>query len=453
MSRDRFAFIIVYLALAGFTPSYSWAAKSNSLSPGVINEQTLLGNDPASDSRQELTNSAFQDALKQKAMQRGLARQSIARVPRVEAKDLSACTVEGRGYIRLKPLSHDLKVISAEVSFRSPSDKRLNQEAIAQANSPNPEPPQKINRLWFFGGMAATSSIALFLTWILFSKPPQQEEDPASELTAISPVNQPSRLNKAKVKTLSGETPKNQGTKNGIVTQFDVNSGADAFTHNALRVKKSLVQSEISQIDSPIADIDADIDVVQELINDLQHHHNYPYNYPDGNSNNYSDSKTFPVSSPSHISIRRKAIGKLAKVGDYRSIEPLLKIMPQVGASDKSLIFKAVTQINQRTFHPINSELFVALQNEHPEVRLNALQDLKSLYQFVSPVITQISQMQSDQDYEVRQTATQVLRQLNASPLPTFNNCSEDDDLIVGKESDSNLHLVAYLLAELDAER
>jgi hypothetical protein len=193
--------------------------------------------------------------------------------------------------------------------------------------------------------------------------------------------------------------------------------------------------------------------VVQELINDLQHHHNYPDSYPDGNPSNYSDTKAFSVSSPPHISIRRKAIKKLAKVGDYRSIEPLLEIMPQVGTLDKSLIFKAVTQINQRTFQPINSELFVALQNEHPEIRLNALRDLKSLYQFVSPVITQIAQMQSDQDYEVRQTATQVLRQLNASPLPTFNNCSEVDDLIVGKESEANLHLVAYLLAELDAER
>jgi hypothetical protein len=394
MIRDRFTFVIVYFALAGFSPSYAWAAKSNSLSPSVISEQTILDNDPVNSSRQELTAPTFQKVLKQKA--------------------------------------------------------------IAQTSSPNSEPPQKINRLWFFGGMAVTSSIALFLTWILFSKPQQQEEDLlASELTAVATVNQQPRLNKAKVKTLSRQTSGNQWTEDEAVTQFDANSDANAFTHNSLRVKKSLVQSEISQIDSPIADIDADIDVVQELINDLQHPHNYPDSYPDGNQNNYSESKTFSVSSPPHISIRRKAIGKLAKVGDYRSIEPLLKIMPQVGALDKSLIFKAVTQINQRTFQPINSELFMALQNEHPEIRLNALRDLKSLYQFVSPVITQIAQMQSDQDYEVRQTATQVLRQLNASPLPTFNNCSqvEVDDLIVGKESEANLHLVAYLLAELDAER
>ncbi|NJL52902.1 MAG: HEAT repeat domain-containing protein [Hydrococcus sp. SU_1_0] len=351
MICNRFTFIIIYFALAGFSPSYSWAAKPNLLSPNAINGQTI--NDAVSSSRQELIDPTFQKAPKQKA--------------------------------------------------------------IAQASSSNPEPPQKINRLWFFGGMAITSSIALFLTWILFSKPQEREEDLASELTAIPTVNQQPPLNKAK-----------------------------------LRIRKPLVQSKISQIDSPIspiADIDADIDVVQELINDLQHPHNYP--------NSYSEGKTFSVSSSPHISIRRKAIEKLAKVGDYRSIEPLLKIMPQVGTLDKSLILKAVTQINQRTFQPINSELFVALQNEHPEVRLNALRDLKGLYQFVSPVITQIAQMQSDQDYEVRQTATQVLRQLNASPLPTFNNSSEDevDDLIVGKESETNLHLVAYLLAELDAER
>jgi hypothetical protein len=73
--------------------------------------------------------------------------------------------------------------------------------------------------------------------------------------------------------------------------------------------------------------------------------------------------------------------------------------------------------------------------------------------------------MQSDQDYEIRTTANQALRQLNASPFSSFDNYYEGkansdlevddltDDLTMGTASDNNLHLVAYLLAELDAEK
>jgi hypothetical protein len=204
--------------------------------------------------------------------------------------------------------------------------------------------------------------------------------------------------------------------------------------------------------------------VVQELINDLQHPENYPHSNPESYPHKYSDLENlanYTESAPPEISIRRKAIEKLAKVGDHRSIEALLNVMPQVDAVEKSSIFQAVTQINQRTFQFINNELFIALRHEDPEVRLNALRDLRNLYQFVSPVITEIAKMQSDQDYEIRTTAIETLRQLNANPLPTFDNyCDQEvdfdhevNDLTMGIESDNNLHLVAYLLAELDAER
>ena len=131
--------------------------------------------------------------------------------------------------------------------------------------------------------------------------------------------------------------------------------------------------------------------------------------------------------------LKRRAIWRLAKAEGYYSIEPLLKVISQVGAADQNLILQAVTQINQRSYQSINNELFTALQHENPEVRLKALRDLKNLYQFVSPVITKIAQMHSDQDDEVRQTAINILRQLNASPFPTFYNYSDDEvgDLIV----------------------
>ncbi len=56
------------------------------------------------------------------------------------------------------------------------------------------------------------------------------------------------------------------------------------------------------------------IDIVLELIQDLQH---------------------------SDRNLRRKAIWELAKIGDLRSIQPLVKIIPQADSVDKNLILKA----------------------------------------------------------------------------------------------------------------
>jgi hypothetical protein len=305
---------------------------------------------------------------------------------------------------------------------------KLTEKAIAQNRSLNPEPLTEIERRWSLGAMAVISVIALFLIWTLFSKPKQKET-----LIDLSPANQQS--NWSKVAELSTETSATQSySENNDLLQDVVVTKLDQDTplENAWEVKKSAVQDEVSQVDIP-----HNIDLVQEFINYLKH------------LNNCNDPASIQTT------LRRRAIWRLAKAEEYYSVEPLLKVISQVGAADKNLILEAVTQINQRSYQSINNELFTALHHENPEVRLKALRDLKNLYQFVSPVITKIAQMHSDQDYEVRQTAIHILRQLNASPFPTFYNYSDDEvgDLIVGQGSEANLHLVAYLLAELDAEK
>lgn len=305
---------------------------------------------------------------------------------------------------------------------------KLTEKAIAQNRSLNPELPAEIERLWSLGAMALTSTIALFLIWTLFSKPKQKET-----FIDLSPANQQS--NWSKVAGLSTETSATQSYSGNndllqdvVVTKLD----PDTPVENAWEVKKLAVQDEVGPVDIP-----PNIDLVQEFINYLKH------------LNNCNDPASVQTT------LKRRAIWRLAKAEGYYSIEPLLKVISQVGAADQNLILQAVTQINQRSYQSINNELFTALQHENPEVRLKALRDLKNLYQFVSPVITKIAQMHSDQDDEVRQTAINILRQLNASPFPTFYNYSDDEvgDLIVGQESEANLHLVAYLLAELDAEK
>ena len=305
---------------------------------------------------------------------------------------------------------------------------KLTEKAIAQNRSLNPELPAEIERLWSLGAMALTSTIALFLIWTLFSKPKQKET-----FIDLSPANQQS--NWSKVAGLSTETSATQSYSGNndllqdvVVTKLD----PDTPVENAWEVKKLAVQDEVGPVDIP-----PNIDLVQEFINYLKH------------LNNCNDPASVQTT------LKRRAIWRLAKAEGYYSIEPLLKVISQVGAADQNLILQAVTQINQRSYQSINHELFTALHNENPQVRLKALRDLKNLYQFVSPVITKIAQMHSDQDDEVRQTAINILRQLNASPFPTFYNYSDDEvgDLIVGQESEANLHLVAYLLAELDAEK
>lgn len=390
MICGRFACIIIYFTLFGFDPGYSWAAKSNLSSTNIISKKTLINQDAVISLKKNYSELQSQKT----ADQVQFAPQKLA-------------------HTWLKP--------------------KLIEKAIAQNHSINPESSPEIDRLWYLGGMTLISAISLFLIWILFSKPKQKHET----LQDLPLANKQLKLSEAK--GLSSEIAETQSDarENDLSQDITLTKLADLniALDNLLKVKKSTVQYEVGQAEIPLTNVD----VIQEFINDLQQVDNF---------NNTQLAQT---------TFKRQAIWKLAKAKNYYSIEPLLKVISQVGTADKNLILEIVTQINQQSYQSINNELFAALAHENPEVRLRALRDLKKIYQFVSPVVTKIAQMQSDQDYEVRQTAIQLLRQLNASPLPTFYDHSEAeaevDNLIVGKKNEENLHLVAYLLAELDAEK
>ncbi|MEL6495378.1 MAG: hypothetical protein AAFQ41_09680 [Cyanobacteria bacterium J06623_7] len=130
----------------------------------------------------------------------------------------------------------------------------------------------------------------------------------------------------------------------------------------------------------------------------------------------------------------------------------LIESSPQVDNSESAI--KAATQVARGAIAPVNRELFAQLQDRDPQIRLKALKDLKQLYQFAAPGITQIAAMQSDSDYEIRQTATQALRELNVNPLPPLSTAEKftGDRLLAPKAGQTNLHLVAYLLADLDTD-
>ena len=283
-------------------------------------------------------------------------------------------------------------------SSSAPSSKSL--RAIAQINIEPQAPITDISQGWYWMAIAVTSGISLFLLCLLFRKP-QHLIDSQTE-----PSAQKIESEKIKVESVDFKS----GDRLKSIENIDL-----------------IAKNNIAQV-ATVAAPRGNIDRVGESVRDLPQ--------------------------LSQIEPRRKAIWELAKVGDYRSIEPLLKIMPNVEAVDRNLIFEVVNQIINRSFEPANQELFANLQDEDPQVRLSGIRDLKQLYQFASPAISKLAAMQSDPDYEVRQTATQTLQQLNVNPIPPLNDYSnpELDRLVSGEDSKANLHLVAYLLEELDVE-
>ena len=299
-------------------------------------------------------------------------------------------------------------------------------KAVPEANAPiNVEPEaanSEISRGWSWGGIGATSAISLFLLWLLFKKPQQS-------------TNFATRSNTEKFQ------PKKTKVESVNFKSGDRSNSIEGNTHDLSKVETNINLTaknnitKVARVATPIENVD----LVRELIQHLQE--------PSHNL------MTASLVASSQNELRRKAIRKLAQVGDYRSIEPLLKIMFSVEAVDKDLILEAVNQIINRSLKPINQKLFANLQHQDPQIRLNAIRDLKQLYQFASPAISEIAAMESDPDYEVRQTASQTLRQLNVNPIPPLNNYSNlEIDRLVSGESKANLHLVAYLLAELDVD-
>ena len=88
-------------------------------------------------------------------------------------------------------------------------------------------------------------------------------------------------------------------------------------------------------------------------------------------------------------------------------------IMSDPNSVDRSLVVKAITQITHRSFKPINEKLSALLSDENPQVRINAVRDLATFYKFLIPVTQQLTQMQLDEDKEVRATVRKAIGELN----------------------------------------
>lgn len=110
---------------------------------------------------------------------------------------------------------------------------------------------------------------------------------------------------------------------------------------------------------------------------------------------------------------RRKAIWELGQRGNSSAVQHLVNGMVDADSKEKSLILAALSEIGIRSLKPMNRALAIALQDDNPDVRKNAIRDLTRVYDLVSQISQMLGHATEDEDPEVRRTAEWALGQLN----------------------------------------
>ncbi|MEO0351781.1 MAG: HEAT repeat domain-containing protein [Cyanobacteria bacterium P01_A01_bin.15] len=110
---------------------------------------------------------------------------------------------------------------------------------------------------------------------------------------------------------------------------------------------------------------------------------------------------------------RRKAIWELGQRGNSSAVNHLVTAMVDADSKEKSLILAALSEIGIRSLKPMNRALAIALQDDNPDVRKNAIRDLTRVYDLVTQISQMLGHATEDEDAEVRRTAEWALAQLN----------------------------------------
>ncbi len=111
-------------------------------------------------------------------------------------------------------------------------------------------------------------------------------------------------------------------------------------------------------------------------------------------------------------SLRHKAIWELGQRGNSAAVQPLSMRLLDADSQEQGLILAALAEIGMKTLKPVNRAIALALQNENPEVRKNAIRDISRVYDSLGQVGRLLGQAAADSDPEVRQTASWALTQL-----------------------------------------
>ena len=110
---------------------------------------------------------------------------------------------------------------------------------------------------------------------------------------------------------------------------------------------------------------------------------------------------------------RHQAIWKLGQKGDSRAIQPLVNLLIDSDSKQQSLILATLSEIGTRILKPITRALAISLQNDHAEVRKNAIRDLTRIYELIIQITNLLQQAEYDSDPEVEETAKWALKKLN----------------------------------------
>ena len=164
----------------------------------------------------------------------------------------------------------------------------------------------------------------------------------------------------------------------------DTHTETDVVAHQPNRRDDNLSALAANTV-SPTTRL-AKVDVMDELVSSLQ------------------------ISDPTK---RRKAIWELGQRGNSSAVQHLVNSMVDADSKEKSLILAALSEIGIRSLKPMNRALAIALQDDNPDVRKNAIRDLTRVYDLVTQISQMLGHATEDEDPEVRRTAEWALGQLN----------------------------------------
>lgn len=299
----------------------------------------------------------------------------------------NSMAIEAKASINFsEPITTSNSIETAQNSISTPKNSLNNSDRSIE--NPTAKESSVISRHWGFVGMAIVSLVSLILLKLMFTPP-------ANEISSTSKtIEKPSDREMI-------DTPDSIGDLKNMLHEISPPLMSSETQRYVVEEKPVVEFEPLSQL-TVLNSNTSKIDVIVELIKYLQQ--------PDKD-------------------LRHEAILKLAQIGDYRGIEPLTEILPQVSPTEQSLVLKAIIQITERSLQPIEEVLFSNPDSVNSEIKQNAISDLSALYAFVAPIKEQLAQMQGDRDMQVRQTATIAIEQLSFYLPCLFNNYLDSAEL------------------------
>ena len=326
----------------------------------------------------------------------------------ISSETCSAKAINQMSRHRLSKHVYLVRTVDIAQFNRAVSQNYADRNSIVQQSEPQEEEEQKeiLSKHWTGIGIVVTSIFFCLLLWILF-----QPNLKIKTITTLvdhnddeqdNEINLPNELQVDFEGEVSLPPPfplkedQKSSDERSVIQQahlvrdkqHDLNLTISEDIQDITAKHTSIIETENQELAQMTTS--TDIDMVFELIQDL----------------NNSDRQS-----------RRRAIWKLAKTGDSRSIEPLIDTIPLVDSLDKSLILSAISQIAHRNFEPIYDILFASLKDANSEVRKDAIRDITVLHESTAKINRHLHIMLEDSEEEVRKTAKWALKRVNLGSI------------------------------------